>query len=137
METLQLHEISCSDHGRFSVCYLPNGARLLIGQLPFKNNERNVSSIVPGEYICLPVMSAKFGKSWLLCDVESRSGILIHRGLFCGDILKGWRSHTKGCLLTGLKLVVDKGQLSLSLSASAFDLLMRVMGHVKFKIIIP
>lgn len=62
-------------------------------ELPWKNNERQVSCIPEGTYKVNPHTSPKFGKCFWLQDVPNRSEILIHTGNFTREIL--------GCILPG------------------------------------
>lgn len=43
--------------------------------------------------------SPKFGWVYHVFEVPERSGILIHPGNLAGDISKGLKSHSHGCLL--------------------------------------
>lgn len=48
-----------------SVCYTL--------ELPWKNNENNISCIPEGKYKCIPYLSPKFKKDvWLVLDVPGR-----------------------------------------------------------------
>lgn len=63
---------------------------------PWKNNERNISCIPAGTYLCKFLKqsaSGKYKNCYHLQDVENRTGILIHNG----NLVK----HTKGCLIIG------------------------------------
>lgn len=59
----------------------------------WRNNQRRVSCIPEGDYICRRHKSAKFGECWEICGVPGRSAILIHAGNTTAD--------TEGCPLTG------------------------------------
>lgn len=62
-------------------------------ELPFKNNNKNTSCILPGKYTCSKRFSEKYGWHLIVNDVLGRSYILIHYGNFNTD--------TKGCILIG------------------------------------
>lgn len=68
-------------------------------ELPWKNNERNVSCIPKGTYGVVRHNGAKYKNVWRLLDVPNRSGILIHAGNTKADI--------QGCILVGLKEYKD------------------------------
>jgi len=70
-------------------------------ELPWRNNEPNYSCIPEGEYLCNFRVSKKFGKHYILQDVKGRSWILTHSGNLAGDIKRGWKTHSQGCLLPG------------------------------------
>lgn len=62
-------------------------------ELPWKNNQPQVSCIPKGKYECVHRTSPKYGRHFLVKDVPGRSWILIHHGNFYHDI--------KGCILPG------------------------------------
>lgn len=62
-------------------------------ELPWKNNEREVSCIPAGEYNARVRTSPRYGKHLHITRVTGRSHILIHHGNFHTDIL--------GCILIG------------------------------------
>ena len=65
-------------------------------ELPWKNNQRRISSIPEGKYDAKKHFSPRFERSIWLQNVNNRSEILIHKGNFFDDIL--------GCILPGLEL---------------------------------
>jgi len=65
-------------------------------ELPWRNNERNISRIPDNHYKGVKHQSPKFGNSILIQDVPNRSEILIHAGNFNYDTL--------GCILVGKSL---------------------------------
>lgn len=64
-------------------------------ELPWKNNEFQVSCIPTGTYKCTPRTSEKFKKHFYVENVEDRDTILIHVGNYTKD--------THGCILLGVK----------------------------------
>ncbi len=103
-----------SDHGTLGVL-AGGGLRLHVIEPPWRDNRRNRSCIPAGAYDALPHVSPRFGRSVLVAGVPGRSHILIHAGNLGGDVDRGLRTHTLGCLLPGLRrggLVVatDGGQ---------------------------
>lgn len=62
-------------------------------ELPWKNNQRQVSCIPTGTYKVVIRYSKKFGWHFHVTDVEGRTWILIHHGNYHRDIL--------GCILVG------------------------------------
>ena len=64
-------------------------------ELPWKNNERNVSRIPAGLYDAALHHSPKFGLCVHVMEVPGRSEILIHAGNKASD--------TRGCILIGKK----------------------------------
>lgn len=70
---------------------------------PWRDNRRNRSCIPGGTYDVLPHLSPRFGRCLLVAAVDGRSHILFHAGNVGGDVERGLRSHTEGCLLPGLR----------------------------------
>lgn len=62
-------------------------------ELPWLNNQRNISCIPNGTYTVVKRMSEKYGTHFQILNVPDRSMILIH----CGN----YYSHTQGCILVG------------------------------------
>jgi hypothetical protein len=69
-------------------------------ELPWKNNERQISCIPEGTYTLRRFISRKFGRVWEVTSVPNRTAILIHVGNFLSDI--------QGCILLG-KSISEKG----------------------------
>lgn len=65
-------------------------------ELPYLNNQKQISCIPAGEYKCVKRVSAKYGHHWHVLDVENRSLILIHSG--------NTHSDTLGCILPAMDL---------------------------------
>ncbi len=72
-------------------------------ELPWKNNQRDISCIPPGVYDLAWHESARH-KAFMLKDVPGRSYILVHPGNFAGDTAAGFRSDVQGCILPGMHL---------------------------------
>jgi len=56
-------------------------------------NKRNVSCIYPGQFVCELIKSEKYGETYIVNDVNDRTGILFH----CGNVM----SDSTGCILVG------------------------------------
>lgn len=61
-------------------------------ELPWKDNQHNISCIPKGKYKCVRGM-LKGNERWLLQNVPNRTGIFIHAG--------NVHSQIQGCVLTG------------------------------------
>lgn len=68
-------------------------------ELPWRENRPQVSCIPEGVYLVNWYKSPKFGWVYHVEEVSERSGILIHAGNLAGDVTKGFKSHSHGCLL--------------------------------------
>lgn len=130
------------DQGTIGVLFIPELSwSCFTNELPDRGNERNFSRINPGEYDCIMVTSPKFGKVYLLLNVENRDGVLMHNGTFAGDVKKGWVSHVLGCIEVGAKVVMltlpnGKIQRGIINSRSTRDKLQSLLGGLNFKLII-
>ena len=68
---------------------------------PWIGNERNISCIPEGEYVCEIKDSPRWGNRYHLLDTEPRTHILIHWG--------NYPKNTQGCILLGLGRREDYG----------------------------
>jgi hypothetical protein len=85
-------------------------------ELPWRNNESNISCISEGVYHAEMRISQRLGKHYWIKDVEGRVWILVHSGNLAGDITKGFLSHVQGCILLGKKYGILRNQLAILLS---------------------
>ncbi len=81
--------------GKF-ICYT--------GELPWRNNQQQVSCIPPGEYTVGPWNSKRFPNTYHIKNVTNREAVLIHTGNLCGDKSKGYLSHVRGCICVGERM---------------------------------
>jgi hypothetical protein len=71
-------------------------------ELPFKDNERNVSCIPEGFYDVVPRQSPKYGNHLHVTEVKGRSLILFHHGNYAGSPNpKTGLPDIRGCILVG------------------------------------
>lgn len=137
MVTAILRRLFPSDQGTFGKIYLPNGITLFTGELPWRNNQRTLSSIPEGEYECVYTYSPRFKKfTYEVKAVKGRSAIRIHSANFMGDTYKGYRSQLNGCIALGERIGKLDGQLALLLSRPAISKLEKIMNKQPFKLII-
>ena len=125
----RLERDSTSDHGTLGVLvarFLPGPIHII--EPPWRNNARNRSCIPEGIYDVVPHVSPRFGRCLLVTGVPDRSHILFHAGNLGGDVDKGFRSHTAGCLLPGTQRgtmrVGERGQRAVLASITALRHLM-------------
>ena len=93
MKKAILKRISENEDQTFGVLLIGSTPVCVTLELPWRNNERNISRIPRGEYICRAVKSPKFGETFEICDVPNRGHILFHRG--------NYNTDTQGCVLVG------------------------------------
>ena len=90
-------------------CYHPTGTlgsiellgeRFYTIEKPWRDNQKNVSCIPVGGYMTEFITSPKFGPSWHIKNVPSRTHILIHPANFGEDV--------QGCIGLGIDLMGDR-----------------------------
>lgn len=84
-DSLSNHQITV---GRL---YGPSGFICVTIEPPWRDNSRSVSCIPVGFYSLVRVVSPRFGVTFSILNVPSRSGILFHKGNSVAD--------TRGCIL--------------------------------------
>ena len=126
MQTVYLWRMKRSDGGTEGVLATA-GFNCRTLELPWRDNQPNISCIPAGEYETIIRKSPKFGIVYWLQNVPGRSYILIHSGNFGGDKEKGYKSHIYGCLLTGQKFGILAGQRAILNSRIT---LKRFMNHM-------
>lgn len=98
-----------SDHGTFGQLRYEDFACYTL-ELPWRDNQRNISCIPTGEYDVDIRLSPKYGRIYWVRRVPDRSYILIHSGNWAGDTSKGLKTHVNGCILLGQKKGWLQGQ---------------------------
>ncbi len=137
MITVYSNRYESSDHGTFSVWSSPElGFSNYCLELPWRNNRTSLSCIPAGTYNVKIRQSPKFGQIFHVTDVHGRSYILIHAGNYAGDIKKGYRTNSAGCLLLGQKrgwIGKQKAVLNSKITIRRF---MQALNNEPFKLII-
>ena len=99
-------------------------------ELPWRDNQRNISCIPSGEYSVQIRISPKYGKVYHVKEVPNRSYILIHSGNVAGDKHKGYQTNVDGCILLGSKQGLLWGQWAVLNSRIAIR---RFMAHMELE----
>ena len=76
-------------------------------ELPWRDNERDISCIPPGGPYPLELLSEHVSEKFpythiAVRDVPGRSGIRIHRANWAGAKDKGYKSEMEGCIAPGM-----------------------------------
>ena len=98
-----------SDHGSEGILIYRNFHCYSL-ELPWQNNQRNISCIPSGIYSVQIRVSPRYGRVYWVIKVPDRSYILIHSGNWGGDVSKGLKTHTNGCILLGKYTGILQGQ---------------------------
>lgn len=119
LKKVLLTRLDLSDQGTFGVIIVDD-LTLYTGELPWIDNESNISCIPKGIYQCKWTHSNRFKKyMYEVCGVEKRSGIRKHSANLMGNITKGFKAQLNGCIALGERLGWMNGQKALLLSAPA------------------
>lgn len=124
---VKIQRTQTSSEGTFGKLYVDGNFLCYTGELPRYagnpeiENERQTDCIPAGNYICEIKQSPKFGRVYEVKSVPNRSATLIHKGNFCGDKKKGFKSDVEGCILLGMTLAKLEGQQVVAQSRIAFD----------------
>lgn len=98
---LILRTVQQDDSGTFAQLILGETVLAFTCELPWKDNEPEVSCIPAGTYDCIPHDSLKHPQTWEITGVPGRSEILIHIGNTTKDTL--------GCVLVGTMFLRGPG----------------------------
>ena len=79
-------------------------------ELPWRENQRNISCIPAGDYKVKIRISPRYGQVYWVTEVPNRSFILFHSGNWAGDVKKGYKTHVNGCILLGQRRGLLVGQ---------------------------
>lgn len=137
LPTVELVRNLSTDQGTPGKLTLPEGGSMdgwtcFTLECPWRDNQRRISCIPFGSYICEIVDSPKFGRVYEVQGVPGRSAILIHSGNYGGDKSLGYRSDIMGCILLGMKRGMLSGQEAVLSSRVARDEFMRRMDGQSF-----
>jgi hypothetical protein len=102
-------------------------------ELPWRDNQRNISCIPPGDYDVVIRQSPRFGTIYWVLKVPGRTYILIHSGNWAGDVEKGFKTHVNGCILLGKKMGYLIGQRAVLNSRITIREFMNHMENKPFK----
>jgi len=112
-KNFKLIRVSTIESGTFGVLLDEDLPFCLTIERPWVNNEKNVSCIPAGRYVCRRVNSPKFGNTFEVTGVPGRSAILFHKGNIMDD------SH--GCIIVGEQFELLNGKPAVLASGKAFD----------------
>jgi hypothetical protein len=94
-------------------------------ELPWLNNQKRVSCILEGRYICNKHVSSTKGKSFIIENVPDRTNVMMHSGNFAS----GSHKDTEGCIMPGryFEDLNDDGNLDVCESRITMDRLYDMM----------
>lgn len=129
MPAAKLRREPSTDEGTYGILEF-SGQQLYTIELPWRENQRQISCIPPGTYRCEIVNSPRFGRVYEVKDVPGRSHVLIHSANLAGDLSKGWTTQLQGCIAPGErrgKMINASGKMqnAVLVSRPAFNRFMR------------
>lgn len=109
---IKLTRVSHRADGEFGIIELAGMPICLTLERPWLQNEKMKSCIPAGSYLCRRVLSPKFGDTFEVTNVPSRTNILFHGGNIVDDSL--------GCIMLGEQFNIWKdGRCSITSSRVA------------------
>lgn len=121
-----------TDQGTFGVLRAADGFQCVSLELPDRDNQTNISRIPAGRYTCTPYASRRFGRVYLVEGVQGRAYILFHTGNLAGDVAKGFRTNSHGCILLGKFKGKLSGQSAVMVSRPVVRSFLNVVGDKDF-----
>lgn len=132
MDRLILERLETGDQGTFGQIRIGTEV-FFTGELPWRDNQSNISCIPCGVYNCTYTYSKRFKKfMYLVENVNGRSGIRIHSANFMGDKSLGYFSQLHGCISLGLKIGVFENQKTILVSSTAVRMFEKIMNGQNF-----
>lgn len=133
MRRVDIFRLRRSDQGTEGILVSENyDCRTL--ELPWRDNQKQISCIPPGEYDVEIRLSNKYGRIYWVRQVPNRTYILIHSGNYAGDVSKGYKSHVMGCILLGKESGFLGGQVAVLNSRITVRAFMEEMNYETFRL---
>ena len=95
MKTLIIKRVQSNKFGTYGVMSIAGNPLMLTLENLWKHNQKNISCIPRGTYICNRRRSPRFGETFEVSDVINRTHIIFHAG--------NTEDDTDGCILLGQK----------------------------------
>lgn len=130
MKTITLKRVTPSGpDGVFGVLIADNIPFAVTVERPWVDNQKQVSCIPDGTYMCRRVSSPKFGDTFEITGVDNRSHVLFHKGNTIDD------SH--GCILVGEQFEKISGAPGIAMSGKGYGEFMGMLkGINEFQLVI-
>lgn len=135
MRQATLTRLDQGDQGTFGRLVADSGLTLYTGELPWRDNQPELSCIPTGVYTVVWTYSNAFRRfMYLITGVEKRAGCRVHPANFMGDVTKGYRAQLHGCIVLGERLGIMGGQKAVLIAAPAVGRFERDMAQAPFKL---
>lgn len=128
-----LTRFETGDEGTFGRTVTRGGLFFYSGELPWRENQSNISCLPPGFHECVWTFSDRFRRfMYLILGTDPRAGIRAHSANLMGDREAGYKAQLNGCIALGERLGWIEGQKALLLSAPAIRRFEQHMGYKPF-----
>jgi len=131
--TVNLVRLRKSDHGTEGLLFFRQFSCFSM-ELPWRDNRKNISCIPAGIYTVQLRVSPRYGRVYWVIEVPDRSYILIHSGNWGGDVSKGLKTHTNGCILLGKYRGYLQGQRAVLCSRPTITRFLNLMQSKHFRL---
>jgi hypothetical protein len=130
---VKLKRFPSSDEGTFGSIRIDTGVPFSSIELPWRDNHPRYSCIPVGNYHCVWAYSPKLLRyCFHVEDVPARSEILFHAINWAGDVTRGLKSDSEGCIGVGMRIGAMGGQRALLNAGSAISLFEKELGYHDF-----
>ena len=120
--TVRLTRLEENKQGTFGVLTICSQVFCITLELPDRLNASNISNIPAQQYVCEKTESPRFGKTFEVHDVPSRSLILFHAGNLV--------SSSRGCIILAQYFGKLRGERAVLNSGKTFRKFMGIMENV-------
>jgi hypothetical protein len=120
MTTVVIERFGYLPEGTLGELTCSNGYQCFTLERPWLQNQRNISCIPEGLYVCQPFSGKRFKNVIEICDVPSRSYILFHPA----NVVK----ELQGCIAPGGAFFIDDNTPRVVHSRNALDQLIWAAG---------
>ena len=120
MKTVTITRTQTSQEGTFGILST-QGFTCYTGELPWANNQHDISCIPSGTYLAKWAISPSKGLCYHIQNVLNRDNVLIHSGNFCGSLKDGYHSDFLGCIGLGKGIGILNKQQAITQSKIAVN----------------
>jgi hypothetical protein len=133
---VRLERVETSDAGTFG--RLEYGSLTFhTAELPWRDNQDNISCIPAGTYPCKLTFSPKYQREmYLVENVPGREGVRIHSLNYVGDKSKGLKCDAEGCIGLGYERGYLNGQKAILKSREAVKAFEDAMAGAEFDLVV-
>ncbi len=137
VRTAILTRTETSNEGTFGLLATDSGFQCYTGEDPWRGNAKDISCVPELVVIVQRIVSPKHGPCYCLTDVPGgRTMCEIHKGNWCGDRAKGFKSDVEGCLIVGNAIGSLAGQACVLNSKDALERLEADHEYLPFQLTI-